>query len=374
MIRPGKTIGILGGGQLGRMAALAARPMGYRVHILDPDPDCSSKGVVDKLVTASFDDADAAEALAKDVDVITVEIERIAKASLDRAGRHVPTRPGANVLALAQDRRVEKTWLNDNGFPTVPWRAIESVETLEQAVRELGECVVKTAREGYDGKGQRRIRSVEEAKKVFESLGSVPCVAEQWTTLERELSVIVARRPSGEVRSFPPAHNHHFDGILDWSAMPGDHPEALVRQVEDQANRIAQAMGLEGMLAIEFFALPDGSVRVNEMAPRPHNSGHAATEGCETSQFEQFIRAVCDLPLGSTRVVQPAAIANLLGDLWANGVPPFERVLALEGVHLHLYGKEEARPGRKMGHLTATGKTTAEAVEKVLKARALLGG
>lgn len=373
-IPPGKVIGILGGGQLGRMVALSARAMGYRIHVMDPDSSCPAAAIADRMIAARFDDAVAAGELARHADVVTVEIERISRDALAEAAKSAPTRPSASVLALAQDRRVEKTWLNVHGFDTVPWRAVTTAEELRQAVIELGASVVKTAREGYDGKGQKRIASADQADEVFKALGGVPCVVEQWTTLERELSVIVARSPSGEVKTFPPAHNHHVDGILDWSVMPGDHPASLTALAEDWACRIAAAMALEGMIAIEFFVLADGSIRVNEMAPRPHNSGHAATEACLTSQFEQLVRACCDLPLGSTEVVRPVAIANLLGDLWVNGTPAFEKALALDGVRLHLYGKESARPGRKMGHLSASGLTPKEAVEKVLEARRRLGG
>ena len=373
-IPPGKVIGILGGGQLGRMVALSARAMGYRIHVLDPDSSCPAAALADRVIAARFDDAVAAGELARQADVVTVEIERISREALAEAAKHAPTRPSADVLALAQDRRVEKTWLNDRGFGTAPWRAATTAAELREAVRLLGPCVAKTAREGYDGKGQRRISSPDEAEEAFEALGEVPCVVEGWMPLERELSVIVARSPSGEVKTFPPAHNHHVQGILDWSVIPGDHPGDLAERAEDWARRIADAMGLEGMIAIEFFALPDGSILVNEMAPRPHNSGHAATEACLTSQFEQLVRACCDLPLGSTEVVRPVAIANLLGDLWNAGTPPFEKALAIEGVHLHLYGKESARPGRKMGHLSAAGRTTQEAVDKVLEARRRLGG
>lgn len=371
-IAPGRTLGILGGGQLAQMIALAARRMGYRVHVLDPDPSCPASTVAERVVAAGFDDAQAAADLARHVDVVTVDIENVSLQSLAEASKHAPTRPSADVLSLAQDRRVEKTWLNDRGFRTVPWKAATTVSELEEAVRALGPSVVKTARQGYDGKGQKRIQTPAEAQGVFEHLGGVPCVVEAWTELERELSVIVARSPSGESKTFTAAYNHHENGILDWSVMPGDHPGDLAARAEDWARRIAHEVGLEGLLAIEFFALSDGSLRVNEMAPRPHNSGHPSVEACQTSQFEQLVRACCDLPLGSTEIVRPVAIANLLGDLWRDGPPAFAEALRMEGVHLHLYGKDEARPGRKMGHLSASGRTTQEAVDRVLEARRLL--
>jgi 5-(carboxyamino)imidazole ribonucleotide synthase len=373
-VTPGSTIGVLGGGQLGRLFALAARDMGYRVAVLDPDPHCATAPVADRVVTAPFTDAVAAAFLASRVSVVTIEIERIGKAALEAAALHCPTRPGAVVLALAQDRRVEKKWLNSKGFETAPWQEATTAAELAEAARLLGPCVAKSAREGYDGKGQVRLANPSEAPAAFEALGGVPCVVEAWLPLSRELSVIVARRPSGEVRCFPPALNHHEQQILNWSVMPGPLGPEVTGRAEALARQIAAAIGLEGLLAIEFFELADGRLLVNEMAPRPHNSGHPATEACLTSQFEQLVRAVCDLPLGSVESVRPAAIANLLGDLWRGGPPAFDRALEVEGVRLHLYGKNEARPGRKMGHLAATAATPEEAVARVLEARRRLGG
>jgi 5-(carboxyamino)imidazole ribonucleotide synthase len=369
VIRPGATIGVLGGGQLGRMLALAARSLGYHVKVLDPEPNCPARAVADKVITAKFDDADAAEALAMESDVITVEIERISREALERASKHCPTRPSADVLALARDRRVEKGWLNDHGFQTAPYRVVASEEEMAEAVKQLGASVAKTATEGYDGRGQARMSSVADVPAAWKSLGEKPCVVEAWLPLDLELSVIVARSPRGEVRTYPPALNHHEHQILDWSVLPGPMRPELARRAEEVARKIASEIQLEGLLAIEFFALGDGRLLVNEMAPRPHNSGHPTTEACLTSQFEQLVRACCNLPLGSTEALRPVAIANLLGDLWAKGQPPFEEALAVEGVTLHLYGKESARPGRKMGHLSATARTAEEAVARAIEAR-----
>lgn len=371
-IPPGSTIGILGGGQLGRMLALAARSLGYNVNVLDPDSHCPAAPLADRMFAARFDDVLAASELARSSDVVTVEIERIAKESLTEAAKHAPTRPSAEVLAVAQDRRVEKKWLNDHGFETAPYRVVSSAEELEAAARLFGACVVKSALEGYDGRGQVRLRNPEEAAAAWASLGARPCVVEAWLPLEKELSVMVARRPSGETRAYPAALNHHVNQILDWSVLPGPLPQELTARAEAIARRIAVEIGLEGLLAIEFFALEDGKLLVNELAPRPHNSGHPATEACLTSQFEQLVRACCDLPLGSTEAVRPVAIANLLGDLWNVGEPPWERALAIEGVRLHLYGKETPRPGRKMGHLSASAHTAQEAVARALQARRVL--
>ena len=374
VIRPGATIGVLGGGQLGRMLALAARSFGYHVKVLDPEPKCPAEPVVDRVITARFDDVEAAAELARESDVITIEIERVSRAALAEAARYCPTRPSAEVLALAQDRRVEKAWLNDHGFQTAPYRVATSVEELTEAATFFGECVAKTATEGYDGRGQARLTGAAHATAAWQSLGGKPCVVEAWLALDLELSVIVARNPSGEVRTYPPALNHHLNQILDWSVLPGPIKPDLAHRAEKVARQIAETLQLEGLLAIEFFALPDGRLLVNEMAPRPHNSGHATTEACLTSQFEQLVRACCNLPLGSTEALRPVAIANLLGDLWAKGDPRFEDALSVEGVTLHLYGKETARPGRKMGHLSATAKTPEEAVARAMEARRRLGG
>lgn len=369
VIRPGATLGILGGGQLGRMMGLAARSLGYRVQVLDPSDNCPAKAVADRVIVAPFDDVEAAVELAKTSSVITLEIENIASRSLEAAAQYCPTRPGVNVLAVSQDRRVEKNWLSSQGFPVAPYRVITTAAELAEAVRELGPSVVKTAREGYDGKGQARLESPDEAERAFAEVGAAPSVVEAWLPLEKELSVIVARSPSGEVRAYPPALNHHTKQILDWSVLPGPLPAELASRAGEVARGMAEALQLEGILAIEFFALADGRLLVNELAPRPHNSGHPATEACLTSQFEQVIRAVCNLPLGSTEAVRPVAISNLLGDLWENGEPPFEAALAVDGVHLHLYGKESARPGRKMGHISASGRTAEDAVQHALEAR-----
>ncbi len=368
LVRPGGTIGVLGGGQLGRMLALAARSMGYRVAVLDPDSSCAASPVADRVVAARFDDAVAASSLAQGCDVVTVETERVAQDALAAAATKAPTRPGGHVLALAQDRRVEKAWLNDHGLPTAPYRVVTNEDEAVEAARAFGPCVAKTATEGYDGRGQARIRTHEEAAAAFRSLGGRPVVIEQWLDLALELSVIVARRPSGEIRSFPAALNHHEHQVLDWSVVPTPKATAQAAEADALACRLAEKIELEGILAIEFFVLGDGRLIVNELAPRPHNSGHALTEACATSQFEQLVRAACDLPLGDTRVLAPAAIANLLGDLWENGEPAWERALEVPGVRLHLYGKQP-RPGRKMGHLSATGDTPEAAVARVVEAR-----
>lgn len=375
ILLPGSTIGILGGGQLGRMTALAARTLGYQVHVLDPDPACPARAVVDRCVTAAYDDADAAADLAARCDVVTLEIERVSIASLRAAERHCPVRPGPDTLAVVQDRGVQRAWLDAQHAPQGAWRLATSESSLAEALDALGgDCFVKSCRDGYDGRGQFRTRTASDARAAWEALGANPCVAERAIDLEGELSVMVARSPSGEVAVFPPARNHHENRVLDWSVLPAEGaPERLAR-AEEIARHLATAMGLEGIVAIELFVTTAGELLVNEMAPRPHNSFHATTAACATSQFEQHVRAVCDLPLGSTELLRPAAIVNLLGDLWSAGTPRFERALSVPGVSLHLYGKRDARPGRKMGHLTVLGRDPAEAVARALSAREALRG
>lgn len=373
-ILPGATLGILGGGQLGRMTAMSARSLGYHVHALDPDPSCASRFVVDRCITADFEDAAAAAELARGCDVVTLEIEKIGAASMEAAAAHAPVRPSRRVLEIIQDRGVQKEWLAQNGFPLGPWRKAAAAAELEEAVAALGGSVfVKTRRGGYDGGGQARVTSPDEVTPAFANLGSVPVVAEQALELEAELSVLVARSPSGEIAVYPPALNHHVQRILTWSVIPGPLPQTLTRRAEEIGAELAQKLEIEGLLVVELFLTRAGELYVNELAPRPHNSFHATEVACLTGQFEQLVRAVCDLPLGSVEITRPAAIVNLLGDLWLDGeTPPFDRALAMPGVRLHLYGKREARPRRKMGHLSATGATPEEAVRKVQQAEQAL--
>jgi 5-(carboxyamino)imidazole ribonucleotide synthase len=372
-ILPGATIGILGGGQLGRMTAMAARTMGYRVHALDPDPNCSAKPVVDRLVTAKFDDADAAADLARGCDVITLEIEQIGVAALDAARAHAPVRPAGQILAVVQDRSVQKRWLRDNGFPIGAYRDVTDAVSLATAQRELGALFVKANRGGYDGRGQATVKKADDVTAAWESLGQRPSVAEQALDLDYEISVMVARRPSGDVRTFPPALNHHERQVLAWSVMPAPIAPDIAARATEVATAIAEGFAIEGVLAVEMFVTRDGTLLVNELAPRPHNSYHETEVGCATSQFEQLVRAACDLPLGSTAMLRPAAIVNLFGDLWQNGAPDFGSVLGVPGVRLHLYGKAGPRPGRKMGHVSATGDTPQDALSLARDAAARLG-
>ena len=378
-ILPGATIGILGGGQLGRMTAIAARTLGYDVHALDPDPDCAARAVVDRLVTARFDDADAAADLAAHCHVVTLEIEQIAIAALDAAARHAPVRPSSGVLGIVQDRARQKRWLADAGFPVGPYDEVADAASVARAARRFGPLVVKATRGGYDGRSQIRVPHIDDATTAWTSLfgpraATRQAVAEQALDLAAEVSVMVARSPRGDVAVYPPALNFHERQVLSWSMMPAPLPDSLVRQATEIATGIAGALELEGLLAVEMFLTTSDELLVNELAPRPHNSFHETELACPTSQFEQLVRAVCDLPLGDTSIVRPAAIVNLFGDLWTDGeTPRFDATLAEPLTRLHLYGKRVARPGRKMGHISALGDTPEEALARARAAAARLG-
>ncbi len=371
-IVPLATLGIVGGGQLGRMTALAARSAGYRLHALDPDPDCPVKPIVEKCITAPWDDAAAAIELARGCDVVTFEIEKASVAALREAAKITPVRPSPDTLYLVQNRLRQKRWLREQGFPVTSFAAVHSVAELATGLGTLGPSFVKVAEGGYDGRGQIRVQDASEAHKAWEYLGGFESVAEAAVDLDYEISVLVARNPSGEVAVYPPAWNHHERQILVWSVMPAPVPNEVAREAQAVARKLALALHLEGILVVEMFVTKSGQVLVNELAPRPHNSYHASERACVTGQFEQLVRAICDLPLGSVKVVRPGAIVNLLGDLWMGpAAPDFAAALRIPESRLHLYGKT-ARPQRKMGHISATGATVQEAVERVLAARAAL--
>ncbi len=371
---PGSTIGILGGGQLGRMIAMAARSLGYRVQVMDPDPSCPARFVVDACFEGGWNDVRAAINLARGSDVVTLEIEQIAIESLEAAARYAPVRPGVAVMQVIQNRILQKAWLREHAMPLGKHAPARSLAELEAAVRELGpRCFIKSAKGGYDGRSQVKLGfssepTGAEIEQTWQALGCMDSVVERAVDLAQEISVMVARSPSGEIKCFPSARNYHENQILAWSVIPSSIPAALEEQARDLAARIASAIGLEGLLAVEMFITIEGELLVNELAPRPHNSYHASERACDTSQFEQAVRAVCDLPLGDVEVIRPAAIANLLGDLWLDHEPHFNLALAVPGVHLHLYEKHLPRKGRKMGHLSAVGTTPDQAVERVLEA------
>jgi 5-(carboxyamino)imidazole ribonucleotide synthase len=371
-IPPGSTIGILGGGQLGRMTAMAARTLGYNVHVLDPSSTCAASAVVDRVVAASFDDVDAAAELARYCDVVTLEIEHIAAGALHAVAAHAPVRPSAEIVGVVQDRSVQKAWLAKHGFPNGAYCDVGSAADLATAARSLGSLFVKSCRGGYDGRGQARLSDASLATEAWRAIGERPAVAEQALDLDAELSVMVARNPGGETRVFPPALNVHENQILAWSSIPAALSPSVATEAESIAVGIADQFRLEGILAVEMFLLRDGKLLVNELAPRPHNSFHETEVACSTSQFEQLVRAVCDLPLGDPRVLRPGAIVNLFGDLWVAGEPDFTPALALPGVRLHLYGKSGARAGRKMGHISAIGDTADEALARARTAAAAI--
>ena len=383
-ILPGATIGILGGGQLGRMIAMAARGMGYRILVLDPDPGCPARFVVDGCIEAAWDDSRGAANLARGCDVVTLEIEQIGPRSMEAAASFCPVRPGGAMLAVIQDRIEQKDWLRKHGFPVGAYRSVRSLDEVRTAVPALGgRCFCKSAQGGYDGRGQGKVGfgadagSEHEIRGAWEALGEGPGVVEQAVELEREISVMVARSARGEVRVYPAAWNHHLNQVLSWSVIPASIPAAMEQEARRIAEEIADTFQLEGLLAVELFVTASGELLVNELAPRPHNSYHESERACVTSQFEQAVRAICDLPLGDVEMVQPAAIANLLGDHWigdgdAAREPHFDRALAVPGVRLHLYEKLKPRRGRKMGHLSAVGATADEAVERVLRAKRAL--
>jgi 5-(carboxyamino)imidazole ribonucleotide synthase len=372
-ILPPASIGILGGGQLGRMTALAARSLGYRVQALDPDADCAARPVVDRVVVAKFNDVDGARELARGSDVVTIEIEQIAPAALEAALELVPVRPGADLLRIVQHRGRQKQWLVDHGFPVGAYADVDSASSLDAAARRIGPALfVKACEGGYDGRSQLRFEGGD-VEGAWGSLGGRPAVAEQALDLALELSVMVARRASGETVVYPPAVNHHERQILAWSSLPGDVDPRVARDAQEIARGIAEQLELEGLLAVEMFLPRDGRLLVNELAPRPHNSYHASELACPTSQFEQLVRAVCDLPLGAPEPARPAAIVNLLGDLWIDGrTPDFSAALAVPGTRLFLYGKHGARAGRKMGHLAAVGDSPADALARVQRAASRL--
>ena len=374
VILPGATIGILGGGQLGRMTAMAARSLGYHLAVLDPDPSCAARFLVETCVTAAFDDVQAAKELAARCNVATVEIEKISIEVMRAVQELIPMRPGPDVLQVIQDRARQKDWLSERGFPVGPYGKASTEDQLRQVAQSVGgRCYVKATRGGYDGRGQDILTGPDDAPRVWKELGGAPVVVEKGLELESELSVLVARRPSGEARTYAPALNHHVKGILEWSVLPGPLPHAVANQAESIARDIAAALGVEGLLVAEFFLTRAGELFVNELAPRPHNTFHSTEVACATSQFEQHTRSVCDLPLGSTEILRPAAIINLLGDLWTGDTaPPFDKALEIAGVQVHLYGKRVARPGRKMGHLLSIGATPEEALQKVQEARTRL--
>ncbi|MHB1051739.1 MAG: 5-(carboxyamino)imidazole ribonucleotide synthase [Thiobacillus sp.] len=349
-ILPGATLGILGGGQLGRMFTLAARTMGYRVMVLDPDSASPAGQMADEHVQADYTDIDALRKMGERCAAITTEFENVPAASLIELARHCRVAPSAEAVAIAQDRSHEKTWLADHGFATAPFALINSAADLDAALAKTGTpALLKVSRFGYDGKGQARIGTRDEARTAFREFGGLPCVLEGFVGLECELSVVLARNDAGQCELFPVAENRHVNGILDVSIVPARVSESLTQQARDMARAVAHKLDYVGVMAVEFFVSERGLL-INEVAPRPHNSGHYTLDACVTDQFEQQVRVLCSLPLGDTRLLSPVVMLNILGDRWENGGPHWDALLAQPNIKLHLYGKQTARPGRKMGH------------------------
>ncbi len=373
VVLPGATLGVLGSGQLGRMFTIAARRLGYRVHIFSPDTDTPAGQVGDLEFTAPYEDLDKVREFARGVDVVTFEFENVPSATSRACAEIVPVRPDGSVLHITQQRLREKSFLQSNGFPVTPFRRIQTLVDLEEAVRDLGlPAVLKTASFGYDGKGQRMLREIHQVPSAFAGLAGAEGIYEAFVDFEKEVSVVAARSASGAFEAFPVFENVHSNHILDITFAPADIGEKLAAEAVQLARGILDALQVVGLLTVELFVTRDGRLLVNELAPRTHNSGHLTLDACTTCQFEQQVRAVCGLPLGSTALTRPAAMANLLGDVWTPGTPDWASSLSDPSVKLHLYGKAEARPGRKMGHLNATAATAAEAVRQVRDARSRL--
>jgi len=376
MILPPATLGMLGGGQLGRFFVTAAHEMGYQVWVLDPDKNSPAGQIAERHFCVGYDDYAALDEFAEGCAAITTEFENVPADTLDYLGKFVPVRPSAAAVAVCQNRIVEKTFLRDNGLPYGPFAAIRSEDDIKSAAASLFPAILKVARFGYDGKGQATVNNREEALLAFGRFKGEACVLEQRLTLDYEVSVVLARDEHGHVQCFPTGENQHTNGILDVSIVPARTPACVRSDAEEVAARIAEKLGYIGTMGVEFF-VSRGQLIVNEMAPRPHNSGHYTIDACVTNQFEQQVRALCGLPLGEPRAHSAAVMVNLLGDLWYEGEhysePDWAKLYAIPNLKLHLYGKHHARPGRKMGHFTVLGEDAAQVQEAALAARAAIG-
>ncbi len=369
-VLPGSVVGVLGGGQLGRMFALAARRMGYRVHSFSPGSGSPAGQIADVEISAPYEDLEAVRRFARAVQVVTFEFENVPVEAIRAAAASTPVRPGGWVLHTTQNRLREKRFLEKNGFPVAGFREVSGIPSLLEAVRDLGlPAVLKSAGFGYDGKGQSRIASEEDADAALVAAGAGEKILEEFIDFASEVSVVLSRDATGNCADWGVVENIHRNHILDVSLAPARVPDHVAAQATGLAREIANALGVVGTMCVEFFVTRADELLVNEIAPRPHNSGHWTIDASVTCQFEQQLRAVCGLALGSTGIKAPAAMANLLGDLWSGGEPDWAAACAEPEVKLHLYGKMEARPGRKMGHLTATAATVDESQELVLAAR-----
>lgn len=369
MILPPSMLGMLGGGQLARFFVIAAHEMGYRVMVLDPDKNSPAGLLADEHLCAAYDDQAALDRMARECVAVTTEFENVPAATLSALAQHVPVHPAASAVAICQHRVSEKNFLRDNGFPHAPYAEINAETDIPTEDAGLYPGILKVARFGYDGKGQARVRNHEEALAAFRNFKGEQCVLEKMLALDYEVSVVLARDAQGDVVPFPVAENIHRNGILDISIVPARGSAAVREQAQALARGVAEKLDYVGTLGVEFFVC-DGQLFVNEMAPRPHNSGHYTIDACVTDQFEQQIRALCGLPLGDARLHSPAVMVNLLGDIWRAGEPAWNVLFAQLDLKLHLYGKHEARPGRKMGHFTVIGNDADQVLTEAMDARA----
>jgi 5-(carboxyamino)imidazole ribonucleotide synthase len=364
VIIPDAILGVLGGGQLGRMFCIAARTMGYRVWVLDPDPESPAGALADRHLRAEYLDRTALNELRAHCAAVTTEFENVPAETLEFLENAVPVRPSSRAVAVARDRILEKTFIREQGLATAAFFAINAEADLDGACARLSmPALLKTAQLGYDGKGQVAVEGIDTARRGFRELGATPCVLEERVELAREISVILARGVDGDTAVYPPGENVHVNGILDTTRVPANVSDEVAAQATQMAVKLAQAMQYCGVLAVEFFLTTGGELLINEMAPRPHNSGHYTLDAALTSQFEQQVRTLCGLPPGSTRLLSPVVMVNLLGDLWAKGTPPWDRLLRHRQAKLHLYGKQSARPGRKMGHYACLADDALQAAE-----------
>jgi 5-(carboxyamino)imidazole ribonucleotide synthase len=380
MILPPATLGMLGGGQLGRFFVAAAHEMGYKVWVLDPDPHSPAGLIADRHLQAGYSDYAVLDAMADGCAAVTTEFENVPADTLDYLAKFVPVRPGAAAVAVCQNRIAEKSFLRANNLPHGPFAVITADADIAVADAGLFPAILKVARFGYDGKGQARVTSAAEALHAFHQFKGEPCVLEAMLPLDAEVSVVLARDESGKVTDFPVVENQHTSGILDVSIAPARVAPELAAEARRCAGVIAEQLGFIGTLAVEFF-ISGGKLVINEMAPRPHNSGHHTIDACVTSQYEQHVRALCGLPLGEARQHSVSVMVNLLGELWFEGREPHGRyrepdwslLHAVPGLRLHLYGKHHARHGRKMGHFTVIGDDMADVLAKALAARQAIG-
>lgn len=353
MILPGATLGMLGGGQLGRMFTIAARTMGYRVMVLDPDPFSPAGQVADIHLCADYQNETALSQMGSECAAVTTEFENVPAQTLRALAQHCPVKPGAEAVEIAQNRMAEKSWLHAHGFATAPFAVVAEQAEIAAACAQVGfPAVLKVSRFGYDGKGQARVASLDEAQAAFAAMAGEVCVLEKMLTLECELSVILGRNEAGACALYPVSENIHEAGILAISIVPARVDPTLAQTARATAQAIADQLGYCGVMAVEFFVVDGGQLVVNEIAPRPHNSGHYTLDACLTSQFEMQVRTLCNLPIGATMQHTPAVMVNLLGDLWGDSQPNWAALLQHPAAKLHLYGKQSARPGRKMGHFT----------------------